>query len=235
MRRLPLLSSVALAGLLLAGCPSYQLMQGPRTLAPGQVSFTAAAGAAVSPSALGGVPYAVATTEGAMRIGLVPNLDLGLRLSLNDLGVRGDVKLRLVNTPGFQLAVAPAAGMNLWPLLGEGAAQLFAGKSLEELGVSAHLYSFYLPVVAGIPLGGESLVYFGPQLAVTNWSVSAMIDGNTNGVGAYSWQPGLVVGLDLAFGPSHTYPEIDVHYDPDGGAVFLQVGVATSLELGGGG
>lgn len=229
------------AGMLfiLGGCPSYLTMQSTRTVEPGQLEVSGAAGRLFTFGGTGvfsNLTGLIGPTqlEGAARFGIVPNLDLGVRLRLADLGVSGGMKLRFLNLEKLQMAVLGEIGTSLWAPIFNALSSAF----LEDRGISIWLYWIDAAILAGLPISADNLLFFGPKFKMTNYTlnnVSAFF-GGTGGSGSVSVssfqvQPGLVVGVDMNIlkGGTRVLPEVDAFYDISTRAFILQVGVSVAL------
>ena len=228
-RRLAALAALLALGAL-PGCPSYLVAQSPRTVAPGHVEVSASASNLFHfGGTIAGTPLPAATQEpdvsASARIGLTSFMDLGLHVHAADLGVGADLKIRFLDLPHLQVAVAPGIETSLvWPL----AEALSPLIPKDQVILKGFVYTVHLPLLFGLPLEGGHLFFFGPKLLLTNWRASAFLKqgGQTESVGVLSFQPGIVVGAEIATGRGlRLLPEVDVHYDVDSQAVFVALGV----------
>ncbi|MDF1566254.1 MAG: hypothetical protein P1V51_24695 [Deltaproteobacteria bacterium] len=230
------------AGMLfiLGGCPSYLTMQSTRTVEPGQLELSAAAGRFITAGGSGPLSQLTGVVgptqlEGAARFGLVPNLDLGIRLRLADLGVSGGLKLRFLNLEGFQMAVAGEFGTSLWAPIFNAMSEAF----LEDRGISVFLWWTDVALLGSVPIGSDYLAFFGGKFKLTNYSIDNVSNffGGTGGSGSVGIsstqiQPGVVFGVDMMLkGGARILPELDVHYDTVSRAFIFQLGV--SMAIGG--
>lgn len=105
---------VRLAPLLaLSGCLTFSRINGAKTLEPQQIEAGFAVGARTSddPS----FPYPSPTGPFVMRVGIVPDLDLGFRVYL--LGLGTDVRWRFAQRGPWHFAVNPGIGAAIQPNL----------------------------------------------------------------------------------------------------------------------
>lgn len=104
---------IRLAPLLLAGCMTFSRVNGAKTLEPGQVEFGVAMGLRSADDPL--VPVPIPQGPVLVRVGLAPDLDLGLRGYVVGSGV--DLRYRFFHRDRVHLAVNPGIGAVILPNL----------------------------------------------------------------------------------------------------------------------
>ncbi len=98
-------------------CTTLSTLDGATTLDPGVVQVAAAGSLQVGSNSVSSATWIpVPQADLAMRVGLRPNTDLGVRLYLG--GVQADLRYRFLQTQGWDLAVAPGVGGLALPIGG---------------------------------------------------------------------------------------------------------------------
>lgn len=158
--RLPLVA----AGLLLGtACSTLATMEGARTLEPGQAQVGGGLSLqhGASPLSYSGVP--IPQVEIAGRVGVAPDVDVGLRAYL--LGMGFDTRYRFWQGGRWHLAVAPGLFGAWVPAL----TGTVAGQGSVELRT---------PVTAEVVLSDAWSVSFGPRLVLRDqWNSLAVAGG----------------------------------------------------------
>lgn len=221
MKRLAPLLLVAL----LPGCfPSLVTLQRAETVAPGEVEFAASmstalleveetdprTGAAVSRMAV------VPDLELGVRQGLGPNLDLGGKLWLADLGGQIDLKWRFLWELNVTGSVAPGIAFGI-PVSGLVTPIPFSnGGSFEPV-------RLLLPVLFGVRLGEHELVLAPKLVAYLYLSPRSLYGASARHL---YLMPGGMLGFDVDLGErGHLMPEADLHCDTATGLCVLNLAV----------
>lgn len=136
--------------LALAGCMTFSRINGAKTLEPQQVEAGIALGVRTSDDPA--FKYPSPSGPLVMRVGVVPNLDLGFRLYL--LGLGTDVRWRFAQRGPWHFAVNPGIGAVLQP-------NLLNGSELGSVEAA-------LPLLAEVELNDWFSVSGGAQIVYRN-------------------------------------------------------------------
>ncbi len=188
-------------------CASFSTMKTARAIDPGTSQFSLMGGAvgASVPNAFGDNLTRAAFApqfELAWRYGIVEGLDLGMKLS--SLGGEVNSTISLVRSAGFDLALAPAAGVTGYSFL-DCPGCVGGGNNVD-------VWEFYLkvPLLFGIRFGPHRMheIVLGPELVPLSVSYGS---NGTAGVSQTALLIGGVFGVSLKLSPwLRIQPEVTI-------------------------
>jgi hypothetical protein len=196
--RAQLTSLAACVAFTSAGCISVGTMQRAETLGAGRTQF------GLEPALWGVASSAghivLPTIGGAIRYGVLDNLDIGGRVSL--AGVEADAKVLLTPRGSVMVSLAPSIG----GLAIGGAASGTTGST------TVGYINAQLPVLVGIPLGGHELI-LGPKLVDYTLFGGASVKGGSGSAAINILSAGASIGFAARINPSfQLLPEIAFAY-----------------------